>query len=165
MVSANLDLSGALTGHISQARLAECRKRPHPDGAFYASVYFQLQDTWYFLQLIASSRLPVRGNQFDYSGPGRYEALVDFRDMKLYPGGMLNGAHSWGGPIEVVETLTIAPDSHSVTVGSATGTRFEPVFSDNLVLWPARPDQTGPPPSPRPSPEQIVTIRGSWNCP
>jgi hypothetical protein len=164
LVSANLEVSGPVSGAVRQARLSECRKRPEPDGGFYASVYLEEQGTWYFLQLIAVSPIPVVGNRSGYSGPGTYHALVDFRDMKLYPAGMLNGDHAWGSPVERLATLTVAPDAHSVTVGSASGTPFEPVLSSDLILWPARTDQSGPPPSPRPSPDQIVTIRGSWSC-
>jgi hypothetical protein len=164
LMAANLEISGPVSGHVSQVRLGECRKRPKPDGGFYASVYFQSQGTWYFLQLIGVQLLPVRGNRSGYTDPGRYEALVDFRDMKVYPAGMINGEHAWGGPIELLVTLTVAADARSVTVGSATGTPFEPAFSNDLVLWPARTDQSGPPPSPRPSPDQVVTIRGSWSC-
>src|ERR1700687_4367910 len=137
-VSANLDVSGPVRGAIRQARLAECRKRPAPDGNFYAAIYFQQDGTWYFLQLIAENPIPVSGNQSGYSGQGTYDALVDFRDVKAYPSGMINGDHAWGSPIDSLATLTVAADGRSVTVGSASGTPFQPVFSDALVLWPMR---------------------------
>src|SRR3982074_2421628 len=69
-VSAHLDLAGAVSGEIREARLSECRKRPDPDGGFYASIYFEAQGNWYFLQLIAVSSVPVVGNRSGYSGPG-----------------------------------------------------------------------------------------------
>ena len=164
-VAANLDLTGPVNGHVSEMRMSECRKRPDPDGNFYASGYFQIGNDWYFLQLIAISPLPAAGNHSGYTGPGHYQALVDFRDMKVYPGGMINGDHAWGGPVNLIETLTIAPDGHTVSVGSATGTKYQPILGTRLTLWPQRTDQTGPPPEPAPAPGQVVTIQGSCHCP
>ena len=166
-VSANLDLSGAIRGHISQARLSQCSSRK--DGSFtsfYASVYFQHQEQWYYVQLIGLNPLPVKGgtSPTGYSGPGRYQAEIDFRDMTLQPGHMINGEHAWGVPLDRMGSITVSQDGPTITLGTFSGSAFQPVMSDHADLWPQRPDQTGPPPSPVPSPDEIVTLRGSWSC-
>jgi hypothetical protein len=166
-VSANLDISGALSGHVSQARLSQCSSRN--DGgftSFYASVYFEQQGQWYYLQLIGLNPLPVKGgtSPTGYSGPGRYQAHIDFREMTLQPGHMTIGEHAWGVPQDQMGSITVSSDGRTITLGTFSGSAFQPVISDHADLWPQRPDQTGPPPSPVPSPDQVVTLRGSWSC-
>ena len=166
-VSANLELSGAISGRISQARLSQCSSRK--DGSFtsfYASVYFEQQGQWYYLQLIGLNPLPVKGgtSPTGYSGPGRYQAHIDFREMTLQPGHMTIGEHAWGVPQDQMGSITVSPDGRTITLGTFKGSAFQPVLSDHADLWPQRPGQTGPPPAPVPSPDQIVTLRGSWSC-
>src|ERR671935_2193259 len=166
-VSADLELSGALSGHISQARLSRCSSKK--DGSFtsfYASIYFQRQGQWYYLQLIGLNPLPIKGgtSPTGYSGPGRYQAHIDFREMTLQPGHMTIGEHAWGIPQDQMGTITVSPDGRTITIGSSTGSVMSPTLSGQATLWPKRPDQTGPPPAPIPSPGQIVTLSGSWSC-
>jgi hypothetical protein len=166
-VSADLDLSGALSAHVSQARLSQCSSRN--DGgftSFYASVYFEHQGQWYYLQLIGLNPLPIKGGTHPtgYAGPGRYQAQIDFREMTLQPGHMTIGEHAWGIPQDQMGTITVSPDGRTITIGSSTGSVMSPTLSGQATLWPKRPDQTGPPPAPIPSPGQIVTLSGSWSC-
>jgi hypothetical protein len=166
-VSADLNVSGSITGHITQARLSQCSAVKDGDfTSFYASVYFQQQGQWYYVQLIGLNPLPVKGgtSPSGYTGPGRYQAHIDFREMTVLSGGMTIGEHAWGVPLDQMASITVSPDGQTITVGAFTGSAFRPVIFDHAELWPQRPDQTGPPPSPQPSPGQIVTLSGSWSC-
>lgn len=163
-VSADLELSGALRGHITQARLSQCTSKMQGSlTSFYGSIYFSQNGQWYYLQLIALNPVPAR-NSTGYAGPGRYQAEVDFRDMAVMASGMSIGPHAWGVPQGQSGSLAVSNDGRTITIGSFTGGIFQPKLADHVELWPQRPDQTGPPPLPVPSPNEIVTIRGSWTC-
>ena len=98
--------------------------------------------------------------------PGSYSALADFRDMKLYPGGMVIGQQAWGVPFDRTATLTVAIGEASVSVGSTISRWSDPnpAMSSSLDLWPQSPDATGPRPAPTPAVEQVEHITGSWFC-
>ena len=97
--SANLQLAGPVTARVDEVRLSQCFSRR--DGnftSFHASVYFSTDGHWYYLQLIGSNPLPLKGTPSGYAGPGLYEAEADFREMIVNPGGMTSGTQAWGDP-------------------------------------------------------------------
>jgi hypothetical protein len=165
-VSADLELSGPVTGHVTEARASQCMSKKEGSlTSFYGSIYFKASGQWYYLQLIGLNPVPARGRTSGYSGPGRYQAEVDFREVVVTAAGMTVGTHAWGVPQSQSGSLTVSNDGRTVSIGSFTGSMFQPELSDHTELWPQRPDQTGPPPFPVPSPEQILMIHGSWTCP
>ncbi len=161
-----------MSGHVSEVRLEKCSSRKDGTGTdFYASVYFQLGGQWYYLQLIGANRIPPPPPNDDasYTGPGLYRALLDFREVLALPGRIIIGEHAWGPGWEPadVPALTVAPAEEMVKIGSfpwADRYRYQPTLSDEVQLWPKRPDQSGPPQFPAPTPDQVIRLRGSWNC-
>lgn len=166
-MAASLHLSGPVSADVTEVRLQKCATRKSGDfNSFYASAYFSVDGQWYYLQLTGLNPLPVKGSPNGYSGPGSYSALADFRDMKLYPGGMVIGQQAWGVPFDRTATLTVAIGEASVSVGSTISRWSDPnpAMSSSLDLWPQSPDATGPRPAPTPAVEQVEHITGSWFC-
>src|SRR6266851_1949225 len=78
---ADLDFSGALSGHVSEVRIAQCgSKKAGTAVDFYASVYFRLSETWYSLEMVTLNPLPPSAKE-GYSGPGTYPANALLRDV------------------------------------------------------------------------------------
>jgi hypothetical protein len=162
LAAADIQFSGALTGRVAQVRVERCAARQ--DGArtnFYASVYFQLGDQWYSLQLITQNPFP-RGSTSGYVGPGTYSVDDDFRDVQVNSGGITIGNRAWGSPVQRIMTMAPTADGKRVTMGmvGAGG-----AVGEEVELWPKRPTDTAPPPEPTPTADQIVLARGWWNCP
>jgi hypothetical protein len=163
---ANLDLAGPVSGHLSEVRVQDCSTRQAGESRYFnAAIYFQIGTQWYFLQLTATNRLPARDGNNYYTGPGTYVALLDFRDLYVTAGGTINGDHSWGVPVTDMAGLRVQPGEKAMTVIKVANTDYrQPTFSEELQLWPADTNTSGPAPSPVPSEGQIVHLRGSWTC-
>lgn len=161
---ANLDLSGALTGHVTEVRIAQCEsKKAGTQADFYASIYFQLSGTWYSLEMVTLNPLPPSANE-GYSGPGKYSASALLRDVVVLSSATLHGAHAWGANPDYLTTLRVNGQPTSLQVGSLHGDLMHPSPSNEVALWPMRSDQSGAASYPRPDDSAIVHVVGSWVC-
>jgi len=161
---ADLDFSGALTGHVSEVRNAQCAsKKAGTQADFYASVYFRLSGTWYSLEMVTLNRFPPSANE-GYSGPGTYFASALLRDVVVLSSATLHGAHAWGANPDYLTTLQVSSQPTSLQVGSVQGDLMHRTSSKEIVLWPMRSDQSGPAPYPRPDDSAMVHVVGSWSC-
>ena len=166
-VHANLTVSGAINGSITDVRLINCGSQSAGTiSVFYAAIYFEDDGQWYDLELNGVTRLPetLYANSFGYSGPGLYSANAYLRAMDLYPGGMVSSGSAWGMPQTERPTINIGSGQASVTLGSTPSGAAQLSLSDHLVLWPVKPGSLDPPLNSHPGPDSIVVLSGSWNC-
>jgi len=168
-VSSTLHVSGAISGTVTDVRLVGCHQEQAGTASeFYAGVYFKVDQHWYELELIATTRLgvPYSGTNTGYVGPGLYGADVFLRAMDLYAGGMVSAGPAWTNAISENSTLTVSAGERSVAVGSARlSINLIPTSSSNqLELWPVVPGTVGPAPGVTPSPDTVVVVNGSWSC-
>lgn len=162
--SADLDFSGALTGHVTEVRIAQCEsKKAGTQSDFYASIYFRLSGTWYSLEMVTLNPLPPSANE-GYSGPGQYSASALLRDVVVLSSATLHGAHAWGANPDYLTTLHLSGPPTSLRVGSLRGDLMRRTPNNKIVLWPMRSDQSGPASYPRPDDSAIVHVVGSWSC-
>ncbi len=164
-VSADLQLSGALQGEVTQMQLAQCgRVDLGSASGFATSGYFVLAGTWYFIQETALNRVsPKTANSF-YQGPGLYGAFIDFRPMIVGPGGTINGDRAWGEAPTYNDSFLIADDLGRIDIGHFSAQESGARQLAGSRLWPKPPNADGPAPQPTPDKSEMLTITGWWRC-
>src|SRR2546423_1802779 len=162
--TADLDVSGALTGHVSEVRIGQCgSKKAGTQADFYAEIYFRLSGTWYSLEMVTLNPLPPAASE-GYLGPGTYSASALLRDLVVLSSATLHGAHAWGANPEDLTSLQVKNQPTLLEVGSVRGDGMHRTASNEIDLWPMRSDQSGPASYPRPDDSAMVHVVGSWSC-